>query len=210
MRNGKQDIYVKTVGGAERLLFSSSDMKHVEDWSADGRLLIFRVLLGRNPIYGLPLSQPSIPNLLFESPFLKDKVHLSPDGKWVAFQSDDPGIAQAYIASFPAFTDRRQVSADGGVQPRWRNDGRELLYLSPDRKLMSVDIQPGPPFQAGTPKVLFQTRITRDPSFDSADLYNPSSDGKKFLLQEPLDSLTNAPTTPITVVLNWTSLLKKH
>lgn len=127
---------------------------------------------------------------VFESPFAKDEVHLSYDGRWVAFNSDDSGRTEVYVASFPAFTDKRQVSNAGGGVAFWRKDGKELFYLGPDGKLMSVDIKTGATLETGAPKVLFQTKIA---VVLGVDQYAPASDGQKFLLIEPLVSASITP-----------------
>lgn len=195
---------MKTVGGSqEELLFGSDEPKYLEDWSRDGRTLVFRVVAG-TPIYTLSLTGERKASKLFESPFSKDEVQLSPDGRWVSFNSDDSGRVEVYVASFPAFTGKRQVSNAGGAQARWRKDGRELFYLSLDGKMMSVDPKLGATLESGVPKVLFQTRISVLPGIDQ---YSPTADGQRFLLLEPLE-LTGARPTPITVVLDWTATLK--
>ena len=97
---------------------------------------------------------------------------------------------------------KRPVSTNGGYEPRWRADGRELYYLSEDRKLMAVEVGPGPSF--GIPKPLFQTQIRAGVSNFRAH-YVPSRDGERFLINTAIDT----PPSPITVVVNWTANLKK-
>src|SRR6188474_3217219 len=74
--------------------------------------------------------------LLADTPYTEDEVHVSPDGRWAAFQADESGRWEVYVAAFPTFTSKRQISSGGGFQPQWRGDGRELFYLSPDGALM--------------------------------------------------------------------------
>jgi len=205
VKEGKGTIYLKNVGANEEELLSGSDgFQNLEDWSRDGQTLIVRTT-APNPdaVFALPLTGERKATKLFESPFRKQKVQLSPDGRWVSFNSNDSGKMEVYVASFPAFTDRRQVSNAGGAQARWRKDGRELFYLGLDGKLMSVDIKTMPALESGIPKILFQTRI---PVRLFADQYSPTADGQKFLLLEPLESASARPT-PITVVLDWTAAL---
>ena len=204
-KEGKRTIYLKNVGAnQEEMLPGSDGFQNLEDWSRDGQTLIVRTT-APNPdaVFALPLTGERKATKLFESPFRKQKVQLSPDGRWVSFNSNDSGKMEVYVASFPAFTDRRQVSNAGGAQARWRKDGRELFYLGLDGKLMSVDIKTGPALESGIPKILFQTRI---PVNTTTDQYSPTSDGQKFLLLEPLESASARPT-PITVVLDWTAAL---
>jgi len=204
-KQGKRDIYMKTVGGSqEELLFASDENKGVDDWSGDGETLVFRMATGNNPIYALSLNGERKAKKLFEDPFAKNEVHLSPDSKWAAFNANDSGRMEVYVASFPAFTDKRQVSTAGGAQARWRGDGQELYYLSLDGKLMSVDVRTNPVLRTGVSTVLFETQIFVDPLIDQ---YNPTSDGQRFLLIEPRDSLQPIGARAITVVLDWAAEL---
>ena len=121
---------------------------------------------------------------------------LSPDGRWIAYLSDDSGANEISVQSFPAGSDRQQVSVGGGTQPRWRGDGRELFYVSSDRKVMSVDIHAGERLEAGTPLALFQTRIL--PPVEARNHYDVTSDGQRFVVnsRRPEDA-----SLPITVVV---------
>ena len=101
----------------------------------------------------------------------------SPDGKWIAFHATDTDKPEIYVASFPEFTDKRQLSADGGRQPLWRNDGKELFYLDLDGRMMVVPVTTGPSFDAGTPTPLFATGIRPN----DASQYAVASDGQRFL-----------------------------
>src|SRR6185503_11343482 len=100
-----------------------------------------------------------------------------------AFNSDESGSPEVYIATFPEFSGKRQVSDGGGGQARWRKDGRELFYRSPDGKLMSLEIKAGASFETGAPKLLFQTRITTSLGSDG---YSATGDGQRFLILEPV------------------------
>ena len=122
----------------------------------------------------------------------------------MAYNSDESGSTEVYVASFPAFENRRQVSLRGGGVPRWRADGKELFYMSPDGKLMSVPVKPGPTPDFGVPTMLFQTPI-RVPSL-GIDQYAVTGNGQRFLVLSPTE---DAAPVPITVVLNWTSRLKQ-
>ena len=112
-----------------------------------------------------------------------------------------------YIQNFPEPGGKRQVSTDGGVQPRWRRDGRELYYIANDRMLMAVPIRAGSTLEIGRPEVLFETHtvagVSRSPSLRQQ--YDVSPDGQRFLLNVPSEETTS----PITVVLNWTAGLKQ-
>ena len=91
------------------------------------------------------------PRMLVDTPFTEDEVHVSPNGRWVAFNTDESGVWEVYVAAFPTFTAKRQVSSGGGVQPQWRADGRELFYLAPDGSIMSVPVDTGTEFTAKPP-----------------------------------------------------------
>ncbi|HWN39623.1 MAG TPA: hypothetical protein VNP02_14065, partial [Gammaproteobacteria bacterium] len=118
-----------------------------------------------------------------------------------AYVSDQSGQPQVYVTGFPTPGGREQVSMAGGVQPRWRPDGRELFYLAPDGNLMAVAVQLGDTFTAETPRVLFATTLQRDALRQT---YEVSSDGARFLLQVPVE------TSPsFTVVLDWPALLSR-
>ena len=137
------------------------------------------------------------------SPSDEIQPSFSPDGRFVAYASNDSGTFQVYIQTFPLSDRKWPVSTNGGYEPQWRGDGREIYYLSVDRKLMAVPIGPGPSF--GVPKALFQTRVPVgvDPSRMH---YVPTRDGQRFLV----NTQTGDPApNPITVVLNWTAGLKK-
>lgn len=174
-----------------------------EFFSSDGKTLVFRAGLTRNNIQSLPVVGERKPRILYDDTSTKDQVQLSPDGKRVSFNSDESGRVEVYIASFPSFSDRRQVSKAGGGQATWRKDGRELFYLSPGGELMSVEIMPGAALVTGTPRMLFQTTIE---VVLVVDQYAPTADGQSFLVVEPVESAT-AQRTPITVVLDWPAAL---
>ncbi len=101
-----------------------------------------------------------------QPPFPKDQFHLSPDGRWIAFNSLESGRWEVYVAAFPSFADQHQVSRGGGCQPRWRNDGKELFYLDLQGKLMAVPTKTGTTFDAGVPASLFQAPISVSPVID--------------------------------------------
>jgi hypothetical protein len=126
----------------------------------------------------------------------------SPDGRWIAYVSDESGVDQVYVQSFPPLGAPRQLSTTGGTQPRWRRDGKELFYLASDRKLMAVTLRTGATFDADAPRALFQTALSLG---ELRQAYAVSGDGQRFLLNTTLD----AGPAPITTVLNWPALLKK-
>ena len=110
----------------------------------------------------IPSTGDRTPRMLVDTPFIEDEVHVSPDGRWVAYNADESGRWEVYVAAFPAFTSKRQISSGGGVQPQWRADGRELFYLAPDGSMMSVRVDARTEFTASPPTRLFATNIDAD------------------------------------------------
>jgi len=140
-----------------------------------------------------------------QTEFQENEPRLSPDGRWLAYRSNESKRSEIYVVSFPQPGGKWQISTTGGREPLWSRDGRELYYYSLDNKIMAVDIKPSvpesPQLQFGVPRTLFEVRIfTNDsPSFDV------SKDGR-FLLPVLVEQEVSA---PMTVVLNWPQLLKK-
>jgi Tol biopolymer transport system component len=171
-------------------------LRYVESWSPDGTGLVFEE---GSAIGILPLDPGAKPFTWIDTPFDKDEPHFSPDGRWIAYQAFDSGSYEVYVQAYPKPGAQIRVSTAGGGAPRWRADGRELFYLTPDGALMAVAVTPGPSIQFGTPRQLFQTPITNLEL--NIDQYDVSPDGQRFLVlvPEPTDDLG------VNVVLNWTS-----
>jgi Tol biopolymer transport system component len=136
-----------------------------------------------------------------------DSGRFSPDGRWIAYGSSESGTWEVYVAPFPAFDHSRQVSLRGGVQPRWRGDSRELLYLDPEGQVMSVSVAAAPTpsgsIDAGAPVPLFRSPIpTASPTIDQ---WVVTRTGQRFLFIQRRAS--NESGTPITVVVNWHAAL---
>ena len=191
-------VYVRAVNGtgAERELLEADGTQAVS-WSPDGRQLLvwrFGKLLLLSP--GGGNAQVRVGSV---ADIRNDGAEISPDGKYVTFGAAESGRSEIYVEAMPPGTGRWQISIDGGSQPRWRKDGRELFFMSRDRKLMAVDIQTGAGVVAGVPHALFQF---------SAGLngYGVTPDGQRFLIATSAGSAVDA---PITVVLNWWAGLKK-
>jgi Tol biopolymer transport system component len=201
-RKGQMNFFQRTVGSAnESPLFESADNpKYLDDWSSDGKFLLYH---NDKDIYSLSIADRKAA-LYSRSPGHKDEPHFSPDMHWVAYQSDESGKVEVYVASFPGFENRRKVSSAGGAEPFWSKSGRELFYLSPEGQVMSVAATGGAtPFQP--PQKLFQSPITM-PSGD-VDEYGVLGDGQQFLFVVPHDA--DHTQMPITVSVNWLGGLKK-
>jgi Tol biopolymer transport system component len=216
------NLYQKVATGAgnEVLLLKSNDAKYALDCSQDGRFLLFSVGAGRNvgtapqDLWVLPLTSGK-PGDRQPEPYLKTRFNesqgrFSPDSRFIAYTSDVSGRNEIYVQPFPtASGDRVTVSRGGGVAPRWARDGKELFYISDDSKMMAVEVSTDPVFKAGIPKVLFQAPVWGGGISRIPTRYDVTADGKKFLINS-LPAEAGAPaTSPITVVLNWTALVKK-
>jgi Tol biopolymer transport system component len=206
-RTGVPDIYQKavTAGGSEERLLSTAQPKSVTDWSPDGRLLLFS---SRDPkkgtdIWALPLDGDGKPFPVVQTDFDEQGGQFSPDGHWIAYQSDESGRAEIYVQRFPDRGNKWQISTNGGSQIRWRRDGRELFYVALDGRLMAVAIGVSSNAQApevGTPVALFAPPLGGAvQQGDSRHQYMVASDGQRFLVA----TVTEEANTPITVILNW-------
>jgi protease II len=141
-----------------------------------------------------------------QAPFDQGHGQFSPDGRFVAYTSNESGREEVYVQTFPRLTGKWQISTAGGDQPYWRADGRELFYMRLDRTLMSVDVKAGAGFEAALPVVLFETRSQTVAMASSRNHYVVSDDGQRFLVNTIVDRVNHA---PIQVVLNWTAAMKK-
>jgi hypothetical protein len=128
---------------------------------------------------------------------------LSPDGTWIAYASDESGGWEVYVQSFPAGGAKRAISVGGGVEPHWTRGGREIVYLTPDGTIMSVEIAAGAQaLEAGRPKLLFRVPLSGDIT-RYRNHYAVTSDGQRFLV----DTADEATREPLTVVVNWDALI---
>jgi len=197
-------LYVKDSDGAhdERIIVHDNEIDFPSDWSRDGKYILY--------YRGTDLWSAAFPelksSLFLKAPSVLRNAQFSPDGKWVAYASNETGKWEIYVTSFPDARGRWQVSAGGGEQPRWRGDGKELFYLSLEGKMMAAPVTMGANFDAGTPVALFQT-TPRQPVLVS-DLfgYDVSRDGQRFLINT---QVKQAESAPMSVVLNWPAKLDK-
>jgi hypothetical protein len=182
-------VWVKNLAtGAEEPYFVSKDRPLVVDqWTPDGQFIIARNA-GRS-VWAIPVNGERTPRLLLETAFIKDEVRVSPDGRWVAYNADESGRWEVYIAEFPTFTSKRQISNGGGVQPQWNGDGRELFYLASDGAMMSIRLTPSPEAAGSPPSRLFTTRIRPRPYQPQ---YAVTPDGQKFLALESVGRERNS------------------
>ena len=178
------------------------------DWTLDGRFIIYGE---GDPKTGqdlmiLPLEEDRKPRPFLRTQFNEVDARFSPDGRWVAYVSDESGRFEVYVRSFSEAGQsvKRQISAAGGTSPRWRRDGKELFFIAADKRFMAVPVRIETMFEAGTPAALFQVEA-REGSRGGAD-YDVSADGQRFLINT---SVTEANLLPLTTVVNWTRDLKR-
>jgi len=198
IHKGVRDIYQKVASGAgeTEALLESSEIKEFVDWSADGRSVLFMPPGGG--AWELPLEGDRKPRGPFRpSANFGNNFRISPNGRWVAFQSGESGRQEVYVRSFPPSGGRWQVSTAGGVEPCWRRDGKELFYRE-GNKLMAVEVKTDSTlFEAGVPKALFEVRLE---TVARQRRYQPAANGQRLLVNVPVETSTSS---SITVVLNW-------
>jgi dipeptidyl aminopeptidase/acylaminoacyl peptidase len=156
----------------------------------------------RGGLWLLSLGKEAKPEKLIASPGEVMHGNFSPDGRLVAYTSNESGRFEIYVETVPRSDKKWPVSTNGGYEPRWRADGGEIYYLAENRELMAVPVGVGPSF--GIPTPLFQTRVSAGVSTLRTH-YVPSRDGQRFLV----NVVTDAAASPITVILNWTALRKQ-
>ncbi|MGH9955584.1 MAG: protein kinase domain-containing protein [Pyrinomonadaceae bacterium] len=207
-REGINNLYRKIAsgGGTEELLFKSDEEKWPDDWSLDGRFIVYQSFNQKTKwdLWVLPMTGDRQPTKFLQTEFNEQQAQFSPDGKWLAYVSDESGAQEVYVRTFPDSGGKWRVSTGGGNQPAWRRDGSELFYIAADRQLMSVDFRLGAAFEASVPKGLFVTRVIALADFRNQ--YEPTADGQRFLINSTLES---AEAAPISVVVNWMADLKK-
>ena len=208
-RDGRPaDLYRISSGGTgeEQALLEDPQTKLSADISRDGQSLLFvaNANTGASQDIWVYSFKDKKAKSWLATPFSEAAPQLSPDGKWIAYQSNESGRNEIYVRSFPESREKWLVSNGGGATPAWRGDGRELYYLSADRKMMAVPLKLTPEFESGSPVPLFEARLLEHPSLRQ---YEVTSDGSRFLLNRLATDELHA---PITLVQNWTARLKKQ
>ena len=194
-----RNLYVKSSGGAgqDELLLKTDGSKFPTDWSRDGKYILYTELKSSPDVWVLPLSGDKKPMPFLNTPFSENRARFSPDGRWIAYTSDESGVGQIYVQSFPPSGGKWQISATGGVEPHWRGDGRELFYFAAGA-VWSVDVSASGPnsFKAGTPKKLFDAGVV---PLTFGTRYDVTPDGQRLLLNLS-STLSNNATPPIRVI----------
>ena len=205
-RNGPDDLYKIYLATGEKVELLSDPQKRLiaEDWSKDGQYIIYSTSATSDAgLWSLSMAGDEAPRPIVRGKFTYDEPKLSPDGKWLAYISNESGNYQVYLTPFEGEGEKQIISTQGGGQPHWRNDGKELYYLAPDGWLMAVELKGEPP-EPGNPKRLFQTGIS---VIAGLDQYAVTGDGQRFLI---LNSEKEEQESSITIVLNWFEELKKR
>jgi eukaryotic-like serine/threonine-protein kinase len=201
------DIFVKDADGGgeeQRALGDGKEYqdRYSNDLSRDGKYLLFEE--GPELRYADLATKETKPLLNAHGSYMNGKF--SPDGNWVAYTSNESGKWEVYVTSFPAANGKWQISTNGGTQPRWRADGKELYFMDPEAKIMAVPVATGTSFEQGAPTALFQTDPKEIVASSERYVYDVTRDGQRFLVNTKVKS---ADTQPMLVILNWYQGLAK-
>jgi serine/threonine-protein kinase len=207
-----ENIYWQAADGSgapERLSVSGTTQAPLS-FSPDGKRLVFITPL--NPPYNLGVLSLDERKeaLLLDTSFDESNGELSPDGRWLAYQSSESGSAQIYLAPFPdVHASKRQVSTGGGTRPLWSQDGRELFYYVSPGTIMAVPVTPGADLTLGRPAVVVKG-TNAEPGYAGRH-YDVSPDGKRFLLMKDVETseTTKPPPTEIRLIRNWVTELER-
>jgi eukaryotic-like serine/threonine-protein kinase len=172
------------------------------DWSRDAKYVLFRKA---NELWYLSWPERIVKPLL-QAKWTVRNAQFSPDGRWMAYATNETGSWEVYISPFPSGNGKWQVSTGGGEEPRWRQDGKELFYLSAEGKMMAVAITASARFEAGSPIALFQPHRRQPDSSQDVFSYDVSRDGQRFLFNTKVDEINAA---PLSITLNWASEMEK-
>ena len=207
-RKGQRDIYQQLangLGSAEVVYESKSQYKSVDDVTSDGRYALFETQDLLLSLWRLPLFGERKAFSLVKGSFDAGHSQFSPNGRYVAYTSDETGRLGVFVQTFPEQRGKWQVTVNGGWGPMWRRDGKEMFYLGLDGKMMAVEVKTdAAQFEAGEPIQLFQTQLQES---WRRNQYVVTPDGQRFLLVNPREPEKRE---PITVVVNWPALLKKQ
>jgi Tol biopolymer transport system component len=210
-RNGGFDLYLKAATGAsteELLVTMNTTNGWGTDWSRDGRFILYQRPGAETAqdLWIAPQFGDRQPFPYLQEPFSEQNGVFSPDGRWIAYVSDESGRNEVYVQAFPRSGEKRQISTNGGSAASWRGNGEELFYLAADRMLMAVPMrvargQSGVTVEPGVPVSMFAVpgnRVTRS--------YAVTVDGMRFLLGKPVE---DADELPVTVVVNWDAAVRR-
>ena len=164
-------------------------------WSVDDQqILVTRQVASGEYLELLPVAGGELTRFL-TSKGSENNGQISPDGKWVTYASDESGVWEIYVTSFPGAAGKWQVSRGGGTEPRWRGDGKEIFYIAPNGMLMAVPVNGESIFATGTPAPLFQIHGRAPISSTDVFTYDVAKDGKRFLVNRYVKPEHVAPLT---------------
>jgi serine/threonine protein kinase len=213
------DLYRKVAdgSGAEERLVEGAGNKYVDSWSLDGRFILYTTTSAGsqtgNDLWVLPLMDERKPRPLLQTSFNETDGRFSPDGRWVTYVSNESGRNEIYVMPFPTAGGKWQISTAGGIQPKWRRDGKELFYLAGDTMMAAEVNGAGAAFQVGAVRRLFEVRRRTQTNgsllgnLGSGRVYDVTADGQRFLVNVVAEDMQAAPP-PITVITNWTATLR--
>jgi serine/threonine protein kinase len=203
-RQGAPDIYEMAIAvpGSEKPLLKEPGLQQAEDVSRDGRFLVYLNQMQTTvwAIWLLPLQGDRKPLPWLRTRFNLASPRFSPDGRWIAYESDESGVPEIYMALTEGGGEKRRISPAGGRRSRWRRDGKELYYIAPGSRLMALPVTLGPPLEVGAPVPL----LRGEPEIEN---YDVAPDGSRFLVSTPAEKVRES---PIRVIVNWTAALKKE
>ena len=203
-RTGPPDVYEMAIAvpGSEKPVLQAPGVQQPEDVSRDGRLLVYLNDLGTTAwnIWLLPLAGEGKPHAWLPTRFSQTSPRFSPDGRWIAYESDESGDSEIYVALTEGGGEKRRLSPAGGRRPRWRRDGKELFYVASGGLVMALPMTLGQHLEAGAPVPLFRVE-------SGIENYDAAADGSRFLVSTPAEK---ARESPIRVILNWPAALEKE
>jgi len=199
-------LYLKNADGSgseeELTDLGVETMIHAWDWSRDGKYILVRK---NNELWYLSWPE-RVAKPLLQAKWTVRNTQFSPDGRWIAYASNETGSMEVYVSPFPIASGKWQVSSRGGQEPKWRQDGKELYYVSPEGKMMAVVVKTGASFEAASPVALFQTHRRQPISAQDVFSYDVTADGQRFLINTKMDEANAA---PLSIILNWASEMEK-
>jgi hypothetical protein len=224
MPDGKRIVFSSTREGTPALFWQASDGSSAAERlgqsgnnqlplsvSPDGKLVVFRDNTGREagPDVSLLSLEEKRSSKLLEGEYAEDNATISPDGRWIAYESGESGGREVFVRPFPNVGDGRvQVSAGGGLKPVWARNGRELFYVDADTNMMAVPVQTGGSFERGAPQRLFSAKPYQ---FSQVRNFDVSADGQRFLmLKDPAGRTAERPAGNVNVIVNWFAELESR
>ncbi|HEY6343675.1 MAG TPA: hypothetical protein VIY49_19440 [Bryobacteraceae bacterium] len=203
-RLGINNLYQKAVaGGDDELLLSNGYIKIPSQWSRDGRFIVYTQTdpNTRRDVWVLPMegAKAGQPFPFLHSEFNEFLGQLSPDSHWMAYTSDESGRREVYVRPFPSGQGQWNISLNGGEQPHWRADGKELFFIAVDGKMMAAEVKSSGKFEPGPPHTLFDANEPRPPNEPTLE-YDVTADGKRFVINT---ALAGANAATLNLVANW-------